>query len=105
MEGPFRVRLEPSGQQFDVAAGETVLNAALRQGVALQYGCRQGNCSSCKYFLSEGEVDFGRASPYSLSEREREEGWALLCCATPLEDLEIGGFGPGWLSFGSPSWP
>jgi len=85
----FRVRLDPSGQSFSVAPGESVLNAALRQGVTLQYGCRQGNCSSCKYFLTEGEVDFGPASPYSLSEREREEGWALLCCATPLEDLEI----------------
>lgn len=87
--GPFRARLEPSGQCFEVAPGETVLNAALRQGVSLHYGCRQGNCSSCKYFLADGEVDFGKASPYSLSEREREEGWALLCCATPLGDLEI----------------
>jgi NAD(P)H-flavin reductase/ferredoxin len=84
-----RVRVEPSGQEFEVAPGETVLNAALRQGIGLHYGCRQGNCSSCKYFLVDGEVDFGKASPYALSEEEREEGWALLCCARPLEDLEI----------------
>ncbi len=85
----FHVRTEPSGQEFEVRADETVLNAALRQGVGLHYGCRQGNCSSCKYYLVEGEVDFGKASPYALSEAEREEGWALLCCARPLEDLEI----------------
>jgi propane monooxygenase reductase subunit len=91
----FRVRTEPSGQEFAVEAGETVLNAALRQGVGLHYGCRQGNCSSCKYYLLEGEVDFGRASPYALSEAEREEGWALLCCASPLEDLEIQDPGEG----------
>ncbi len=85
----FRVRTEPSGQEFEVRSDETVLNAALRQGVGLRYGCRQGNCSSCKYYLVEGEVEFGKASPYALSEAEREEGWALLCCARPLEDLEI----------------
>ncbi len=88
-DAPHRVQVEPGGQAFDVEPGETVLDAALRQGVGLHYGCRQGNCSSCKYFLVEGEVDFGKASPYALSEAEREEGYALVCCARPLEDLEI----------------
>lgn len=83
------VRVEPRGVTFAVAPGETVLDAALRQGVGLHYGCRQGSCSTCKYFLSEGEVDFGRASTFALSREEREEGYALLCCAVPLEDLEI----------------
>ena len=84
-----RVRLEPSGTSFEAAPDEALLNAALRQGVPLRYGCRHGNCSSCKYLVTEGEVDFGQASPYSLSEREREEGWALLCCARALSDLVI----------------
>jgi len=89
MPDNHRVRLAPDGATFEVAAGENVLDAALRQGIALEYGCRHGNCASCKYLLTEGDVDFGCASPYSLSEQEREDGWALLCCATPLEDLEI----------------
>jgi NAD(P)H-flavin reductase/ferredoxin len=84
-----RVRLEPSGLSFDAAPDEALLNAALRQGIPLRYGCRHGNCSSCKYLVTEGEVDFGKASPYSLSEREREDGWALLCCARALSDLVI----------------
>jgi len=84
-----RVRLEPSGTSFEAAPDEALLNAALRQGVPLRYGCRHGNCSSCKYLVTEGEVDFGNASPYSLSEREREDGWALLCCARALSDLVI----------------
>jgi propane monooxygenase reductase subunit len=84
-----RVRLEPSGTVFQASEGEAVLNAALRQGVPLRYGCRHGNCSSCKYLVSDGEVDLGNASPYSLSEREREEGWALLCCARACSDLVI----------------
>ena len=83
------VELRPSGIVFEAEEGESILNAALRQGVPLRYGCRHGNCSSCKYLVSDGELDFGRASPYSLSEREREEGWALLCCARALSDLVI----------------
>lgn len=90
MTGPgAQVRLEPAGTAFTVAPGESVLDAALRQGVALRYGCRHGNCSTCKYLLIDGEVDHGAASPYSLSETEREDGWALLCCARPLEDLAV----------------
>ncbi len=84
-----RIRLEPSGTVFEAGEDEAVLNAALRQGVPLRYGCRHGNCSSCKYLVSDGELDFGNASPYSLSEREREEGWALLCCARACSDLVI----------------
>ena len=83
------IRFEPSGLNITVDSGETILDASLRQGISIAYGCRQGNCSTCKYFLIDGDVDFGKASPYSLSEQEREEGWALLCCAKPLTDLEV----------------
>jgi NAD(P)H-flavin reductase/ferredoxin len=85
----FKARLEPSGREFTLYAGESVLNSALRQRILLQYGCRNGRCSSCKYFLIDGEVDFGKISPYSLSENEKEEGWALLCQARALSDLVI----------------
>lgn len=88
-----RVTMKPGDDEFTVAPGEALLNAALRQGVSLRYGCRHGNCSSCKYFVIEGDVDLGPASPYSLSENERAEGWALLCCATALSDLVIQDFG------------
>ena len=84
-----RVRLAPSGTSFEADESEALLNAALRQGVSLRYGCRHGNCSSCKYLVTDGEIDLGSASPYSLSEREREDGWALLCCARALSDVEI----------------
>lgn len=85
----FQVRLDPAGTTFGVRPGEAILDAALRQGHALRYGCRHGNCSSCKYLLLDGDVEFGAASPYSLSQTEREQGWALLCCAEPLEDIVI----------------
>ncbi len=82
-------RVDPSGERFTLRHGEYILDAALRYGVPLRYGCRHGNCSSCKYLVTNGDVDHGNASPYSLSNAERDEGWVLVCCATALEDLEI----------------
>lgn len=83
------VRLEPTGSSFTVEPGENILVAAERQGIRFKYGCRHGNCSACKYEILDGDVDFGRASAYSLTESERDEGWALVCCAEPLSDLVI----------------
>lgn len=85
----YSIELSPGSERFAAQGDETVLDAALRAGVALEYGCRHGNCSSCKYLLTEGEVDHGDASIYSLSEDERDEGYALLCCARPMTDLVI----------------
>jgi len=85
----YEVELSPSGDVFEVAEGETILDGALRAGIELQYGCRQGRCSTCKYLVEDGEVDFGAASVYSLPDNERDDGWALLCCATPETDLLI----------------
>jgi propane monooxygenase reductase subunit len=85
----YSARVEPSGKEFTVKPGEYILDAALRAGVPLKYGCRHGNCSSCKYLVTEGDLDLGKASPYSLSNAERDDGWVLVCCATALDDLEI----------------
>lgn len=83
------VELVPSGETFLARSDETILDAALRQGIALNYGCRHGNCSTCKHLVEDGEVDLGVASAYSLPDDEREDGWALLCCATALTPLVI----------------
>ncbi len=89
----FKVRLQPGGQEFQVAPRETVLDAALRQGVMLPYGCRNGACGSCKGKLLEGRLDYGgfeaTALSPALSPAEREAGYALFCQARPLTDLTI----------------
>jgi NAD(P)H-flavin reductase/ferredoxin len=84
----FDVHMRPTDRHFTVGDGP-ILDAGLRSGVNLAYGCRHGNCSTCKYQLIEGEVELGAASPYSLPESERDDGWVLLCCARALSDLEI----------------
>jgi NAD(P)H-flavin reductase/ferredoxin len=85
----FKARLEPSGREFSLDPDDSVLNCALRQRILLQYGCRNGRCSSCKYLLLDGEVDFGKTSPYCLTDNEKADGWALLCQARAQSDLII----------------
>jgi CDP-4-dehydro-6-deoxyglucose reductase len=84
-----RVTLQPSGLQFDVEDGETVLAAALRQGTVLPYGCRNGACGSCKGRIVEGTVDYGTYQRKALTDEERQQGKALFCQAKPLGPLVI----------------
>jgi propane monooxygenase reductase component len=83
------VRLEPVGIEFEVDEDETVLHAAFRQGLQLMHGCKEGQCSSCKSFLLDGEVDLDRYSTFALPDFEEAEGWTLLCRAHAYSDLEI----------------
>src|SRR4051812_45993674 len=83
------VRFEPVGVEIEVGEDETVLQAAFRQGVMLMHGCKEGQCSACKSFLLEGEVDLERYSTFALAEYEQEEGYTLLCRAHAFTDLEV----------------
>jgi CDP-4-dehydro-6-deoxyglucose reductase, E3 len=84
-----RVTLQPSGLQFDVEEGESVLTAALRQGYVLPYGCRNGACGSCKGRLIEGNVDYGTYQRKALTDEEKAQGKALFCQAKPLGPIVI----------------
>jgi propane monooxygenase reductase subunit len=83
------VRLEPVDIEFEVDEDETVLDAGFRQGLMLMHGCKEGQCSACKSFLLDGEVDLDRYSTFALPDYELEEGWTLLCRAHALTDLEV----------------
>jgi len=85
----FKVRIESSGSEFTVAEQETVLGAALRQGVTLAYSCRNGDCGTCKGKLISGKVDYGRYNEKAMNDTERRAGAALFCQAVPLSDLVI----------------
>jgi CDP-4-dehydro-6-deoxyglucose reductase, E3 len=85
----FKITLEPSGLQFDVAADEAILPAAIRQGVGLPYGCRDGACGSCKSRLMAGEVKHGPHQLKALSPAEADEGFILTCCAVPQTDCTV----------------
>src|ERR1700761_8961292 len=85
----YLVRLQPVGVEYEAEPGETLLNAAFRQGVALPHGCKEGQCSACKCILTEGEVDMLRYSTFALNDSEKEGGHILLCRAHAYSDVEI----------------
>jgi propane monooxygenase reductase subunit len=84
------VRFEPVGIEIEVDEDQTILRAAAEQGIMLMHGCKEGQCSSCKSFLLEGDdIELDRYSTFALPDYEREEGFTLLCRAHPYEDLTI----------------
>ena len=85
----FEVKIISSGATFTVSEGETVLTAALRQGVMLPYSCKNGTCGSCKGRLESGDVHYPFHPPLALTRTEIADGAALLCQAEPTEDLVI----------------
>jgi len=84
-----KVRFQPVGIEIEVNEDETVLNAAFRQGVSLTHGCREGQCSACKSFLLDGDLEMEKYSTFALPEYESEEGYVLLCRSHAYSDLEV----------------
>jgi CDP-4-dehydro-6-deoxyglucose reductase len=84
-----QVTIQPSGHQFSVNPGETLLAAGLNSGFALPYGCRNGACGACKGKVLSGEVDFGIHQATALTPEDKAKGLALFCCATARSDLAI----------------
>jgi CDP-4-dehydro-6-deoxyglucose reductase len=84
-----KVRIESSGNEFDVDDGESILDAALRHGYVLPYSCRDGACGTCKGKLISGEVVYPGRQPGALSDAERAGGLALFCQAIPRTDVVI----------------
>jgi CDP-4-dehydro-6-deoxyglucose reductase len=85
----FQVTIKPGNHSFTVHDDETVLEAALREGFVIAYGCRNGACGSCKGKVLTGSVDYGDYQEHVLPETEKADGFALFCKARPLSDLEI----------------
>lgn len=84
-----RVTIKPSNHSFTADEHETVLAAALREGITLPYGCRNGACGACKGKVIEGSVDYGNPQPFVLADFEKKAGLALFCQARALTDLVI----------------
>ena len=85
----FTVTVVPANRSFTVERDEPILVAAIRQGVGLPYGCRDGACGSCKSRLLEGRVIHGAHQHKALSIAEEESGLILACCATPQSDCVV----------------
>ena len=85
----FTVTVQPSGVSFSVDRDEPILTAAIRQGIGLPYGCRDGACGSCKCRLIEGRVIHGTHQAKALSPAEEEAGFTLTCRAAAQTDVTL----------------
>lgn len=85
----YQITLQPSGHQFWVEENESILEAGLRQGIALPYGCRGGVCGSCAATILQGQVHYPFGEPQGLAPYEEERGKSFLCMAAALSDLVL----------------
>jgi CDP-4-dehydro-6-deoxyglucose reductase len=85
----FTVTLKPANRSFTVLRDEPILAAAIRQGIGMPYGCRDGACGTCKSRLLEGRVIHGAHQLKALSVAEEEAGLMLPCCAAAQTDCVI----------------
>jgi propane monooxygenase reductase component len=84
-----KVRFEPVGIEMEVEEGETVLNAAFRQGISLMHGCKEGQCGSCKSKLIDGDIELLKYSTFALPDYESETGHVLLCRTHAFSDVSF----------------
>jgi len=83
------VTIKPSGHEFFVESNDTLLEAALRAGVSLNYGCSNGNCGACRARLVSGEIKKVHAHDFVLSQAEKDAGVFLLCSCAAVNDVVI----------------
>lgn len=84
-----QVTIMPKGHTFEVLGNETLLEAGLRAGANLPYGCSNGNCGECKARIVRGEVAKVRPHDFVLSQFDKAQGVTLLCAYTAIGDVAL----------------
>ncbi len=87
----FRLTLDEEEHRVPIAAGETLLQAALAAGIDAPKSCTEGHCGTCLSWLRSGEVTM--TSTRALSKRDIERGYVLACQSRPSSAAPI------WLDF------
>jgi ring-1,2-phenylacetyl-CoA epoxidase subunit PaaE len=87
----FRLTLDSENHTVPIAAGETLLQAALAAGIDAPHSCTEGRCGTCMAWLRSGDVSM--ASTRGLSKRNLESGYVLACQSRPSSSAPI------WLDF------
>jgi CDP-4-dehydro-6-deoxyglucose reductase len=70
-----------------VKNGDSILDAALEQGIPLPHQCRGASCGECKSRVHVGAVDHGWSLGFAITEEEKAQGFCLACQAKPITDL------------------
>lgn len=88
-KGPHSARITPSGDTIEVGAGDNLLQAALKKGLAWPHNCRVGSCGTCRCRLISGKIKPLNDFSYVLTKEEMDSG-VILACQTALRgDVEI----------------
>ncbi len=88
-KGPFTAHVNGNEGAFEVAAGSTVLKAALKAGLDWPNSCRVGSCGTCKCRLVGGEVKALNDFSYALSDDDLDAGMILACQSVPRSDIQV----------------
>jgi len=86
---PSNITILPSGRTLPCEGSSTLLEAGLRAGLALGYGCSNGNCGECLARVVSGEVRKVRHHDFVISEEKKNSGHVLMCCNTAVTDVVI----------------
>lgn len=81
------VTIMPAQLSFSVDTDETILDAALRQGIDFPHRCRQGVCTSCVCRLKSGQVHY--AAPEPLTELDKQQQFTYCCLAYTDTDVVL----------------
>ena len=82
-----QVRILPSGREFISEGNSNLLEAGLRAGLRLGYGCSNGNCGECLAKIVSGEVQKTRHHDYRIDEEKTASGHVLMCCNAAVTDV------------------
>lgn len=85
----YEVAIPRVGKRFKVGDDETILSAALRNKISLEFKCGNGSCKTCVSSLLKGTVGYPFREPTALTKQDIADGRILTCQAVPRSDLEI----------------
>ena len=84
-----QVHIKNTGHEFFVDGNNSILEAGLSAGLALNYGCSNGNCGKCKAKLISGEIKKIKPHDFAFSESEKLQNYFLCCSNTAVTEVEI----------------
>jgi CDP-4-dehydro-6-deoxyglucose reductase, E3 len=80
------ISVRPSGHSFWAEENDSILQAGLKAGYAMPYGCSNGTCGLCRARLIEGEIETIKHTDYPFNEREKALGFLLTCACSAVSD-------------------
>ncbi|MBN4079031.1 2Fe-2S iron-sulfur cluster binding domain-containing protein [Beggiatoa alba] len=83
------IKIQPSNHEFWLEGSDSILEAGVHSGLALNYGCTSGNCGLCKARIISGEVKKIQHHDYVLSEAEKNMNYVLMCSCTAVSDVVL----------------